>query len=383
MLTRRNFLYASAGLSLSLVGCRSNKIDKRIGFYGTGTLDLDAKGWARLTREVGANIVFKDNGNDPGPVIAQMIQGSAAKAYQLGGLLAGAEGLLSSANTILPWNRDKIPNLTKSSWSLDQKSLKGDRLGIVNEKQFGIPLVVNADSMIYLPEKLRNIAGYENGIVDTYAAVFDPKLRGRTSMEDSWVNSVFFTALYLKKNNLFKIDNPADLSENELQNVMNFLTEKKKSGQFRKFWSGWEQGISLIKSGEVWCMTGWEPIQKQLVRDGFNAKYASPREGYEGWSINLLRHSSSNISSDLCHSVANWLLGGFYGSYLAAERGYVVPNDLTIAFATQNMSPIDSNRVVTTVNNVKEKLKNTEYWQTIRPANYELYEELWTRFRIS
>ena len=383
MISRRNFLYASAGLTFSLIGCRPNQVDNRIGFYGTGTLDLDSKGWSKLSREVGANVIFKDNGNDPGPVIAQMIQGSAAKAYQLGGLLAGAESLLSSANTILPWDRDKIPNFYKSSWSLGQGKLKGDRLGIVNEKQYGIPLIVNSDSMIYLPEKLKNIGGYESGVVDSYAAVFDPKLRGHTSMEDSWVNSVFFTALYLKKNNLLKIDNPANLSEAELKDVMSFLTEKKKSGQFRRFWSGWEQGISLLKSGQVWCMTGWEPIQKQLVRDGINAKYATPKEGYEGWSINLIRHSSSDISSDLCHRVANWLLGGFYGTYLAAERGYVVPNDLTVAFATRNLNPDDAKKVEMTVSNVKRKLKNTEYWQTIRPTNYELYEELWTRFRIS
>lgn len=85
-------------------------------------------------------------------------------------------------------------------------------------------------------------------------------------MEDSWINSVIFTAIYLKENSIMTIENPGDLSEIELKGVMEFLITKKKEGQFKAFWSGWENGLSLIKSGEVYAMTGWEPIQIQAKR---------------------------------------------------------------------------------------------------------------------
>ena len=85
--------------------------------------------------------------------------------------------------------------------------------------------MINADSMIYLPDRV--------GKVDSYAAVFDPKLKGKTAMEDAWINSVIFTAIYLKENGLVPIENPGNLSEEELGAVMEFLIKHKTDGQFR------------------------------------------------------------------------------------------------------------------------------------------------------
>ncbi len=51
-----------------------------------------------------------------------------------------------------------------------------------------------ADSIIYLEK--------ETGPIDSYHAVFDPKFKGRTSMEDAWINSVIFAAIYLKENSI-------------------------------------------------------------------------------------------------------------------------------------------------------------------------------------
>jgi putative spermidine/putrescine transport system substrate-binding protein len=110
-------------------------------------------------------------------------------------------------------------------------------------KRYGLPVVINADSMIYLPDKV--------GLIDSYAAVFDPKLKGRTSMEDAWINSVIFTAIYLKDNFEKNIKNPGDLDKDELEFVMAFLIQKKKEGQFRKFWNGWEDGLRLVLQSEV------------------------------------------------------------------------------------------------------------------------------------
>jgi putative spermidine/putrescine transport system substrate-binding protein len=111
------------------------------------------------------------------------------------------------------------------------------------------------------------------------------------------------------KNNLQTIGDPGNLTETELRGVMEFLIDKKRSGQFRKLWSGWEQGVEVMRSGEVWVMTGWEPIVKALQDQGIKAEYAIPKEGYEGWSIDLLMHSGAvkRGLGDSCHQFANWL----------------------------------------------------------------------------
>jgi putative spermidine/putrescine transport system substrate-binding protein len=379
-LSRRQILQALAtlpGLALVGPGCTRPTSATDVRFFGTGTLDVGAKGWGQLSDAERVRLLFKDNGNDAGPVIAQMTAGTAAADYDLGGLLGGAEAVLANAGTILPWDMSKIPNwATAWPWA---KSIEHTRW---KNQQFGIPLVVNADSMIYLPDRLKQVSGYESGIVDSYAAVFDPRLRGRTSMEDTWTNSVIFTAIYLKQSGQLSIREPGNLTESELRGVMEFLIDKKRGGQFRTLWNGWEQGVEVLRSGEVWVMTGWEPIVKALVDQGINAKYAVPKEGYEGWSVDLLLHSGAERRGlvDVCHRVANWLHGGAYGAEMAAARGYAVPNASTTSYAKEHGLP-DSAKISETLNHVQNKMSGTIFWQNVRPDNYRLYEEWWSKFK--
>jgi len=364
--------------SLFGFGCGKKQQDaSNVSFYGTATLDVGSDVWSFLEKKDNIRIRFKDNGNDAGPVIAQMTTGTAAIDYDLGGLLGGAENILASAGVILPWDLSKIPNWNDAwQWARDIKHTQWDN------KQYGLPLVVNADSMIYLPDKIKTINGYESGVVDTYAAVFDPRLKGKTSMEDAWVNSVIFTAIYLKQNQIVQINEPGNLTESELKDVMTFLIDKKREGQFKKFWNGWEQGVELLRSGEVFVMTGWEPIVKALQDQGINAAYASPREGYEGWSIDLLLHVGARKHNviEQCHTAANWMYAGKYGAALAALRGYAVPNSSSIKYAIDNQLPI-SQQVQNTVKHVQSKISKTLYWQNVRPDNYQLYEEWWSKMR--
>jgi len=364
-----SFLGLGASL-LKFPSCTSN--DKTIKFYGTGTLDI-GNSWVNVKNDIGINVSFSDNGNDTGPIIANMINGNAAYDFDIGGFQGGTEAELANAAKIVPWDLSKIPNW-KNTWDWI-KNIDSCR---VNGKQYGLPLVVNADSIIYLPEKI-------GGEVDSYEVIFDPKFKGKTAMEDAWINSAIFAAIYLKENNIVKIKNPADLEESELGQVMEFLIKHKKDGQFRTFWRGWEDGVRLIKSGEVYAMTGWEPIVYEAQKAGVNAKYAVPREGYEGWSNNLVICVGAEKRKILeeVHQFANWELAGFYGCKLAKDRGYIVPNENTIQFAS-NSNQFDADKQKALQQHVKNKFmanKGKVYWQNTRPKNYKLYEQWWSKLR--
>jgi putative spermidine/putrescine transport system substrate-binding protein len=88
-------------------------------------------------------------------------------------------------------------------------------------KVYGIPTVINADSMIVVTDKV--------GSVDSYGVIFDPKLKGKTAMEDAWINSVTFTAIYLKNSENAKIAEPGNLTADELGLVMEFLIKHKRT----------------------------------------------------------------------------------------------------------------------------------------------------------
>jgi putative spermidine/putrescine transport system substrate-binding protein len=373
-LSRRRLLkvlgLTSVAADGALVGCRSKK-ETALTLFGTGTLDLED--WSRIKTDLGIVLKFRDNGNDTGPVITQMVAGNAANDYDLGGLQGGAEAELAGAGKILPWDLTKLQRwATMWDWAkeIPYTSYEG--------KRYGLPVVINADSMIYLPDKV--------GQIDSYAAVFDPKLKGKTSMEDAWINSVIFTAIYLKDNFEKNIKNPGDLDKDELEFVMAFLIQKKKEGQFRKFWNGWEDGLRLVLQSEVYVMTGWEPIVYAARKQGVNVQYAVPKEGYEGWSNDLIIHSGTERRGvyDAVHKFADWELGGYYGCALALKRGYVVPNDSTLEYAKAHPTEFKLADLEQIVNNVRRKflqMKGRTYWQNVRPRLYKEYEIWWSRLR--
>jgi len=374
-LSRKEFLkiIGITGVGIGMFGL-SSCFDKKntLRFYGTGTLDIGDK-WKQLETDLGIKLLFSDNGNDTGPIIANMLNGNAAYDFDIGGFQGGTERELALANKILPWDLSKIPNWEKTwDWIKEIPTCK------VDGKQYGLPLVVNADSVIYLPDKI-------GGIVDSYEVVFDPKFKGRTAMEDAWINSAIFAAIYLKENSIAPIADPGDLTESELGVVMEFLIKKKREGQFKTFWKGWEDGVRLIKSQEVWAMTGWEPIVYEAQKAGIKAEYAIPREGYEGWSNDLVIHIGAekrNLVDDV-HKFANWELGGFYGCELAKQRGYIVPNSSSVDFAKESKK-YDAAEQEKKLEHVRSKFlqnKGKVYWQNTRPKNYKLYEEWWSKLR--
>ena len=245
-LTRRQLLQRTAlgtsALALGIGFSAPSLAAREINFWASATLDI-ADGWDTFGKASGVDVVFTDNGNDPGPVVAKLAAGNANDIYDVGGLQGGSEKELARQRLIAPWDTSKIPNYeTVWQWAKDIPYLTYEG------KLYGIPAVINADSMIVLQDKV--------GKVDSYAAVFDPKLKGKTAMEDAWINSVIFTAIYLKNAENAKIAEPGNLTRDELGLVMEFLIKHKKDGQFRTFWNGWEQGVQLVASQEVWVMMG-------------------------------------------------------------------------------------------------------------------------------
>jgi len=374
-LTRRqlvqNGVLGAGALAVGSLGLlRAARALDEINFWATGTLDIGDDGWRTIANDSGVKVDFTDNGNDPGPAVAKLAAGNANDIYDVGGLQGGSERELARRGLIAPWDLSQIPNYASVwQWAKDIPYLTHDG------KAYGIPTVINADSIIAVRDKA--------GSVDSYGVIFDPKLKGKTAMEDAWINSVIFTAIYLKNSENAKIAEPGNLTADELGLVMEFLIKHKRDRQFRTFWSGWEQGLQLVANQEVWAMTGWEPIVYAARKRGIDCYYAAPKEGYEAWANNtvLLRGAVNRRSSETAHRLANALLSGFYGCKLGMLRGYVVPTDNNVAYARVHSGAFDPARVGELAEHVKKKFAGKVYWQNTRPDNFQLYETWWQRLR--
>jgi putative spermidine/putrescine transport system substrate-binding protein len=360
-------LGVATGLSLAHPAAAE---EKGISFWASATLDI-GEGWANLTKATGLTPTFTDNGNDMGPVVARLASGNANDLFDVGGFQGGAERELFKQGNIVPWDLSKIPNFEKLwPWTKSMAHLKSP-----DGAQLGIPSVVNADSIIYRKDKL--------GTVDSYGVIFDPKLKGKVAMEDAWINSTVFAAMYLKESENRPIRDPGNLSVDELGIVMEFLIKNKVDGQFRTFWNGWEQGVQLVANEEVDAMTGWEPIVYEGVKRGLDVAYAAPVEGYEGWGNNtvLLRGAVDRGLADLGHAFVNWMLDGYYGCQLAMTRGYIVPAETTKAYAAANSGEFNPEEIAQKADHVAAKFGGKVYWQNVRPDNFQLYEEWWQKLR--
>lgn len=367
----RNGLLGAAALAAGGLGVpRAARAADEINFWATGTLDIADDGWTVVARDSDVKVNFTDNGNDPGPVVARLAAGNANDIYDVAGLQGGTEKELARRGLIAPWDLSQIPHYASLwQWAKDIPYLTHEG------RTYGIPTVINADSMIALRDKV--------GTVDSYGAVFDPKLKGKTAMEDAWINSVIFTAMYLKNSENARIAEPGNLTADELGLVMEFLIKHKRDGQFRTFWSGWEQGVQLVANQEVWVMTGWEPIVYAARARGVDCYYAVPKEGYEAWGNNavLLRGAVGRSRAPAAHRLVNSLLSGFYGCKLGLMRGYVVPTDNNVAHAKANPGAFDPARIEELAEHVKKKFAGKVYWQNTRPDNFQLYETWWQRLR--
>lgn len=395
--SRRELLGVLGMLPLvPLAGCNRNPMGNSatpLRFWGTGTLDVGTQNWQRAEQDAHVRITFEDNGNDIGPVIARMVSGTAAMDFDIGGVQGGAEPEMFKAGAIIPWKLEQVPR-----WTTLWEWVKSIPYLTVDGQQIGIPVVVNADSMIYRQGT--------TGIVDSYASVFDRAFKGRTAMEDSWMNSVIFTAIFMKSANIdgmARIQDPGNLDPDDLGTVIEFLKKQKKDGQFYKFWNGWQEGVDLITSGKVVVMTGWEPIVYRARDLGANdVKYAVPVEGYEGWSNNIVLHKGVQSpekvrlgTAEAAHRFVNWQLSGFYGCILGSLRGYMVPTPLCIDLLQKGpLSFYDLNKgqsasiqvgdAQTLTQHVREKFEKQRgqiYWQNARPKHYTLYQRLWAELR--
>ena len=202
-------------------------------------------------------------------------------------------------------------------------------------------------------------------------------------MEDAWINSTAFAAIYLKGAENQPIGDPGNLTVDELGLVMEFLIKHKKDGQFRTFWNGWEQGVQLIADEEVDAMTGWEPIVYEGIKRGLEVAYAAPAEGYLGWGNNtvLLKGAIDRGLTDTAHEFANWMLDGYYGCDIATNRGYIVPSETTAGYAAANPADFDAADIMAKADHVAAKFNGKVFWQNVRPDNFQLYEEWWQKLR--
>lgn len=341
----------------------------------------DPGSWALFTESTGNKVNLVSIGNAPSAVVNELLAAGGLQQLQIVNIVGGMQEPLVANGLIQPLDTSRIPNWSGNEFIQDYlaEGTPGFQFIGLDGQVYGAPTVLQGDSFAYLPD--------ETGKLDTYGAYFDPKFRGFVALEDNYTTAGQKTALYMNKSGMAQINDPADMTPEEIKTVVDFLIDNKKSGQFRVIWSSFEQAVNLLTSKEVYVLDCWEPMVFAAREKGVNAVYAAPKEGYLLWAMAAYIVNNPNMSdeeTEATYQLLNFMLDGWYGAKIALTRGYMT-NPQAVAFAKKSTAFTDEEaaRIAEITEGVKAKFEKGGTWQNRWPTHVDAYEEQWQRFKAA
>ena len=338
--------------------------------------------WSKFVSATGWDVNLVAIGNAPSQVLNVLIAGGGRKTYDLMGIVGGMQKPLVENDLVLPIDTSRLSNWNRHTnikkYVLDDPN--GFKFIGWEGKVYMMPTFIQGDSIGYLPEF--------TGHVDSYGALFDPKFRGYTAVEDNFTTTGQKTALYLKMNNLATIDDPSNMTPSEVKQVVDFLVDKKKEGQFRLMWTSFQQSVDLFVNKEVYVQDCWEPMVFAARRQGVQAEYARPKEGYLLWSLGPYLVNNPNRTpehEEAIYQLLDFLLDDWYSATISLIHGYLTsPGAAEYARSHPGEFTSEQAEKVEQIHaNVKSKFEMPGTWQQRWPTHVDVYEEEWARFRAA
>jgi putative spermidine/putrescine transport system substrate-binding protein len=193
----------------------------------------------------------------------------------------------------------------------------------------GLPTITNADTLGIRPDLTgRPIA--------SWADLLSPEFKGKAALQDQPTVGVIDVAMALEARGDIKYGNKGDMTKAEIDKTIDTMIEIKKSGQFRSFWSSFDQAVNLMASGEVVIQSMWSPAVTAVKARGIPCVFQPLREGYRGWGYTLapMQHLSG-LKLDCFYEYMNWYTSGFQGAFIAREGYYSSVPDNAKKFLTE------------------------------------------------
>jgi putative spermidine/putrescine transport system substrate-binding protein len=386
-LTRRDMLKAAGALAgatalVPLAGPFSPAAAANAKVRGYGVTTAQLKDWSVMTKSIGVDMDFSGSNNSVGVFLRDVVASQLGDEVDIFIFESGTQNVLGPQGIYLLID-EKHPELTL--W--DRTPNEWKRSAVVQDregKQWGVPVIGNADSFGYFPEKLGISPDSDPEI--SWAVMFeDERTRGRVAYDQTWTYSLGPAALYVQGKGGVKFGDIADLTKEEAKKVVDFLVERKKAGQFRTLHSAFEEQVQLLTNKEVDVINCWEPaVREANLKLGPNAtKYAYTKEGYFKWGHGayIAAQAKNRGNLDAIYKVLNYFLGGEYRALQARDRGYAGPNmDLGVAYATKSgWTEAEIQALKATEAKVARKFAKP-YVSTTTPSNADAMEEEWQRF---
>jgi len=357
--------------------------DAALKFWAPGIARVGAKDWSDMEAEGGFKLAPIAKSARADEAIQKMVVGDGNALYDAmtdnGG---GMEDALASQGAIVELDVSKIPNWANVEPRYFDGGAAADTIRY-DGKVVAIPYISNADALAFN----HDVIGSEP---DTWEVLFDDQFKGRAALQNDFGPTLTNTAIYLKQSGKQDIENPSDMSEAEVKGVCQFLIDKKKAGQFRTFWDGFQNGVDLLASEEVLVASCWEPIQIVAGRkSGKDIRYGTMKEGHQAWNnvVMLTRGGRERGMDDTFYKLVNLYLSPWFGARTLAALGFTPQMTGVMDYVEANPDTFDADTKAVINERLARKMERLAVpgnsWQNVFPTNIRAYQDWWSRVQAA
>ena len=380
--TRRRLL-AAAGTSVAVAAAglpvSSALAAEPLRLWTIGIAKVGAKDWSAMEAQAGIQIAYNAKSARADEAIQKMIVGDGNKLYDAmsdnGG---GMEDALASHGVIAELDVSRIPNWKNILPIYNEGGAAAETIRHEG-KIVAVPYISNADSLAYNHSEI----GED---LNSWAALFDAQFKGRAAMQNDFGPTLTNTAIYLKETGAQDIEDPSDMTPAEVKGVCQFLIEKKKAGQFRTFWDGFQNGVNLLASEEVLVSSCWEPVQIVAAKkSGKDIRYGTMVEGHQTWNnvFMLTKGGLSRGQDEAFYKLMNVYLSPWFGARTLATFGFAPQMTGVNEYVAAHPDDFDE----AARNLIAQRLANKQAryaikgnsWQNVFPTHIRDYQDWWAR----
>lgn len=202
------------------------------------------------------------------------------------------------------------------------------------------------------------------GEIDSWAALFDPKYKGRAALLDDMRNTLGMVLIYLGYD-------PNTTNQDEIAKAKDFIIKNKDA---IKAFAG-DNGQLLLDQGEVDLTLEWSGDIFQVMKENKNIRYALPKEGTLVWTDNMAIAKGAP-HKELAEKFINFILEPEVGAKISNFIKYATPNKAATEKGLINKEDLNNPSIYPTA----EIFKRVKYMKDVGEAT-TLYDEAWTEVK--
>lgn len=380
---RRHFMALMGATAAASGFAGAAQAQEALKLWAPGIARVGAQDWSDMEAQAGSGINAIAKSARADEAIQKMVVGDGNALYDAmtdnGG---GMEDALASQGAIVELDVSRIPNWTNILPGYKDGGISADTIRH-DGKVVAVPYISNADSLAFN----HGIIGEE---LTSWEALFDSQFRGRAAMQNDFGPTLTNTAIYLKQSGKGSIDNPSDMTEDEVRQTCEFLIDLKKKGHFRTFWDGVQNGADLLSSEEVLVSSCWEVIQIFAARkNGDDIRYGTMKEGHQSWNnvVMLTRGGQERGMEDAFYNLANVYLSPWFGSRTLAGLGFTPQMEGVNEYIDAHPDDFDADTKALLNERLARKQDRMgnpgNAWQNVFPTNIRAYQDWWARVQAA